>query len=594
MADRSTAAVGVANDGGATLDGAADATSGSEATGDAELDPNGDTDTAETAGTDVGTEPDSESGEAGADGGAAPPPERTVLAEPPALHSGHKLARRYRLEECVTRSDGFSSWRAVDEMLRRAVGVHVLPSDHPRAKKVLAAARSAALLGDPRFVQVLDAVEENDLVYVVHEWLPDATEMTALLAGGPLQPYDADQMVRQLSEAMAIAHREGLSHLKLDPHTVLRTESGQYRIRGLAVAAALHGVESEHPQREDTEAIGALLYAALTERWPYPEDAHGLTGLPADVGLVAPDQVRAGVHRGLSDLAMRALVNDGSTASRQEPACATPEELSKAAAAMPRVAPPEQDLPTYQRTSYQQGTYRQPPTRTPVAPPASAPLASTPPPALPGRTGKVLKWAVSALLIVGLGLGSWQIADALLHKDKPKEKDSSSGAPSSKDEEGKKPAPLAISGAREFDPEGKGQSPADVGKTYDSDKSSFWRTKYYLDGPDLKIKSGVGIFYDLGSAKEVDAATLSLKYGGAYTNVELYAADSMSGPLSAMSKLGAERTTGTTVKVTADKPSKTRYVLVWLTAMPHAPRDGYSSAGYKQAITDLSFTGVKQ
>ena len=105
--------------------------------------------------------------------------------EAPELHSGHKLARRYRLEECVTRLDGFSSWRAVDEKLRRAVGVHVLPAGHPRARQVLAAARSAALLGDPRFVQVLDAVEEDDLVYVVHEWLPDATPLNELLTAGP-------------------------------------------------------------------------------------------------------------------------------------------------------------------------------------------------------------------------------------------------------------------------------------------------------------------------------------------------------------------------------------------------------------------------
>ncbi len=63
---------------------------------------------------------------------------------------------------------------------------------------------------------------------------------------------------------MAAAHREGLSHLRLNPSSVLRTESGQYRIRGLAVMAALRGITSEHPQRTDTEAIGALLYAALT------------------------------------------------------------------------------------------------------------------------------------------------------------------------------------------------------------------------------------------------------------------------------------------------------------------------------------------
>lgn len=154
----------------------------------------------------------------------------------PELHSGHKLARRYRLEECVTRLDGFSSWRAVDEKLRRAVGVHLLPADHPRARSVLAAARSSALLGDPRFVQVLDAVEENDLVYVVHEWLPDSTELTTLLAAGPLEPHDAYQLVSQVSQAMAAAHREGLAHLRLTPSAVLRSSTGQYRIREIGRA----------------------------------------------------------------------------------------------------------------------------------------------------------------------------------------------------------------------------------------------------------------------------------------------------------------------------------------------------------------------
>ncbi len=36
---------------------------------------------------------------------------------------------------------------------------------------------------------------------------------------------------------------------------------------------------------------------------------------------------------------------------------------------------------------------------------------------------------------------------------------------------------------------------------------------------------------------------------------------------------------------------KTRYVLVWLTALPYAPDDQFSDAGYKQAITDVKFTG---
>lgn len=340
-----------------------------------------------------------------------------VSMSSPDLHSGHKLAGRYRLEECVTRLDGFSSWRAVDEKLRRAVGVHLLPADHPRARSVLAAARSSALLGDPRFVQVLDAVEENDLVYVVHEWLPDAVELTALLGAGPMDAHDAYQLVSQLSQAMAAAHREGLAHLRLTPGAVLRSSSGQYRIRGLAVNAALRGITSDGPQRADTEAIGALLYAALTRRWPYESDAYGLTGLPKGVGLIAPDQVRAGVHRGLSEIAMRALANDGATASRQEQPCTTPDELAKAVAAMPRIRPPEPTFtapPDYQRTTYQQGTYGRP-----AGPGGSVPqpVLATPPAPLQSRTGKALKWAVSALLIAALGLGSWQLAETLLDRD---------------------------------------------------------------------------------------------------------------------------------------------------------------------------------
>ncbi|PKV86751.1 hypothetical protein BX283_4322 [Streptomyces sp. TLI_146] len=575
VAERSTAAVDVADNSGdnpltakadaATTDGVAESI-----------------DTADTA----------EQGP-GDTGGERKPTEPTIAT--PELHSGHKLARRYRLEECVTRLDGFSSWRAVDEKLRRAVGVHLLPADHPRARSVLAAARSSALLGDPRFVQVLDAVEENDLVYVVHEWLPDATELTALLALGPLEAHDAYQLVTQVSQAMAAAHREGLAHLRLTPGAVLRTSSGQYRIRGLAVNAALRGITSDTPQRTDTEAIGALLYASLTQRWPYESDAYGLHGLPKGVGLIAPDQVRAGVHRGLSELAMRALANDGATASRQEPACTTPDELVKAVSAMPRIRPPEPAFtapPEYQRTTYQQGTYGRPP----AGPhPAVTQVVQAPPPALQGRTGKAIKWAVSALLIAALGLGSWQLADSLLGHDKGSGESGTSQQPNKGDgDKPKAPVPLRIQGAEEYAPDGKPQNAKDVGNTYDSSTSTYWRSKSYKGGPKLApYKEGVGIVYDLGSEKDVSAASIALRYGGDHTTLALYAADSMSpsAPVESMKQIATTTTSGTAAALKATKPVKTRYVVLWITAAPYAPNDEFSDSGYKQAITDVKFTG---
>ncbi|MFJ8488750.1 protein kinase family protein [Streptomyces sp. NPDC094038] len=573
MAERSTAAVDVADN-----------------SGDKPLTAKADQSTAD--GVAKNPERDTDSDEAQGNGMAAGAEKQ---AAPPELHSGHKLARRYRLEECVTRLDGFSSWRAVDEKLRRAVGVHILPADHPRTRAVLAAARSAALLGDPRFVQVLDAVEENDLVYVVHEWLPDATELTALLAAGPLEPHDAYQMVSQIASAMAAAHREGLAHLRLNPNAVLRTSTGQWRIRGLAVNAALRGISSDTPQRTDTEAIGALLYAALTQRWPYESDAYGLAGLPKDVGLIAPDQVRAGVHRGLSELAMRALVNDGATASRHESACTTPEELVKAIGEMPRIRPPEPAFtapPEYQRTTYQQGTYGRP------TPPGVAQPLQAPPPPLQSRTGKALKWAVSALLIAALGLGSWQLADALMNQGDSGGDTTNTQTTDDGDKNSASPAPAAaikIQDAQEYVAKGDAQHPNDVSKTYDGSTSTYWRTNTFVSGPELApYKPGVGIVYDLGSAKEVTTGTISLRYSGDHTTVALYAADSLNpGSVSSMTQIGSVTTTGNTATVKVSKKVKSQYVLMWITAVPNsgADPDAYAQAGYKQAVTEVKFTG---
>ncbi|MGW1953587.1 protein kinase family protein [Streptomyces sp. NPDC001920] len=565
MAERSTAAVDVADN-----------------SGDEPLTAQADQSTAD--GVAKNRERDTDTDEAQGSGGTEGPGK----ASPPELHSGHKLARRYRLEECVTRLDGFSSWRAVDEKLRRAVGVHVLPADHARARSVLAAARSSALLGDPRFVQVLDAVEENDLVYVVHEWLPDATELTTLLASGPLEVYDAYQMVTQVSAAMAAAHREGLAHLRLNPNAVLRTSSGQWRIRGLAVNAALRGISSETPQRTDTEAIGALLYAALTQRWPYESDAYGLSGLPKDVGLIAPDQVRAGVHRGLSELTMRALVNNGATASRHESACTTPEELVKAVGEMPRIRPPEPAFtapPDYQRTTYQQGTYgRQAP-----HPGVTQPVP-TPPPPLQSRTGKALKWAVSALLIAALGLGSWQLADALMDQGTKSDDPGRTQTTDGDDKNVKKPTagkPIAIQAARDFDPFGTDGSeyPENVDKVYDADVNSYWQTSYYAGAKFGNLKRGVGVILDLGKVQQVGKVSVTFMGN---TSVELRAASGDTGAMPTVfdSYTKVAEGSGSTVTLKPGKALKSRYLLMWLTEVPIQADDGK----FRGRVQDIKVT----
>lgn len=295
---------------------------------------------------------------------------------------------------------------------------------------------------------------------------------------------------------------------------------------------------------------------------------------------------------------MRALANDGATASRQEPPCTTPDELAKAVAAMPRIRPPEPAYtppPEYQRTTYQQGTYGRPATGPRATPPH--PVAAPPPP-LQGRTGKALKWAVSALLIAALGLGSWQLADKLLeHQGKGSGNtgtDQTNNGNNNGNHQQHPLQPLSIKDAAEYYPDGKAQHPGDVGNTYDDDSSTYWRTYSFKGGPQLApFKQGVGIVYDLGSAKDVSAASIGLRYPGNETAISLYATASLSSSasLSSMKKITSTTTSGTTARFKADKPVNTRYVLVWITAMPDSPGDQYSGAGYKQAITDVKFSG---
>lgn len=551
---------------------------------------------------------------------ATTPDGSTPSAELPELHSGDKLADRYRLEECLGEDPRFSSWRAVDEKLRRAVGIHVLPGAEGRADTVIAAARSAALLPDPRFVHVLDAVRENGVAYVVREWLPDATDLQTLLASGPLEPYDAYQLIRQVSAAMAAAHRADLSHLRLLPKSVLRTDTGQYRLNGLAVDAALHGLdEVEHTkaerQAEDTRAVGALLYAALAHRWPYQEDAAGLSGVPRDLGLVPPDQVRAGVHRQLAELSMRALAaGDPDDVPHHSEALNSPQELADAVSGLPKIRPPEPDPsePAYHSAGWAPYPARPAGAGDAPYPPrgqGGAPSSSTPaPPTLPGRTGRALKAVVTLVVLVALGLGSWQMANTMMSDDHSaakgaagdKQQDHKHGTAGKGDSQSAGAArpgkPLDISGATEFAPGGSPMKPDKAKLAVDGDPSTEWITKefygYSKFGNLGDYEQGSGIVVDLGTVRQVAGMKLALARSGQVVEVRAAApsATSQPGALSGFPQQieKAGRAKNTVYLNKASKPVKTRYVLVHITDLPSV-----GGEKYRGGISDIQVLGKK-
>jgi hypothetical protein len=225
-----------------------------------------------------------------------------------AVEPGRILAGRYRVEDLLDEVGGVRSWRAADEVLRRAVFVQTVPAEDERAEAITRAARAAAHVGDTRFLQVLDVDEVDGVAYFVREWLP-GQNLASMLAAGPLDPDQAATLGREVAEAIASAHSRNVSHLRLEPSSVIIAPNGSVKIAGLGTEAALRGAEESEPAAADTAGVGRILYAALTGRWP----GDGDRGLPEAMRIegrfASPRQVRPGVPRLLDEVVDRALGN---------------------------------------------------------------------------------------------------------------------------------------------------------------------------------------------------------------------------------------------------------------------------------------------
>jgi len=468
---------------------------------------------------------------------------------------GPRLVDRYRLDESLGEGAGTSVWRAHDEVLDRLVGIRLLSGE--RSAATLAAARAAANLTDARFLRVLDANELDGLTYVVTEWVAART-LTDLVGDEPLRADEAQHVAREVAEALRAAHDAGLAHLCLVPDSVLRMSHGQVKVAGLAVDAAALGVHADDAASagaSDTPGSAAILYAALTGRWPVDGAAQPAVALPPapreNGHPCTPRQVRPHIPADLDRIAARGL-------GLAEPVLDSPGALAEALAAS-------------------SATTRIPVVRDETDGPAST--DESPP---GGRTGwpSRLGWAAAVLLLtVGVTLAGWQAVTALGSSGSSGD-DSPSSSPSARTS-----APVQVVAAKDFDPEGDGTENGDrVGRAIDGNLSTEWTTKTYKDqlGPS-GLKNGVGLILDLGKATEVGQVRVSLD--GTGTSLQLRTSDIEGSRLADWTQVAEVSTAGTTATLRPDKPVTARYLLLWLTALP--PADG----GYRGGIAEVSVRG---
>ena len=510
----------------------------------------------------------------------------TFISEP-----GTRLGGRYRLEDRISASDGWSAWKAIDETLARPVTVLTFAPGFPRIGDAVTAARAASRLTDARLAQVFDVEENWDQAYVVMEWVA-GDSLHDMLADGPLDPGQSAEIIAEGAEALASAHAAGVAHLCLTPGSLHWTNGGGVKVVGLGIDAALAGTTADDPALADTWGLGKLLYAALTAHWP----GDGWPALPPapqspDGRPCSPRQVRAGVPSAVDDIACQALFQDGRGGG---PPMTSPAMLAGALyQVVPAPVAPPPALPHHQAGPDWDET---PPGR-PYWQQATEPPRRGPRPA-PRRSGgrpraSALMLAIGAVLVVALvGIGVWVLG----HRGP--QPHGSTGPTANSSSSASSVTVLRPVTAHGFDAL---SSPSDDSGNendqlarfaIDSSSSTSWNTQFYLGNPVFGgTKTGTGLILDMG--RKVKLSSVQVTFGsipGADVQIKVGNNNTRApSTMSSFTTVASATNVGGLHTFTVHSSATGRYVLIWFTKLP--PQSAGSTSQFQAKIYNVIVRG---
>jgi serine/threonine protein kinase len=201
-------------------------------------------------------------------------------AEPDArLQPGSVLRDRYLLVERVAAGNMGVVYKAQDRHLATAdgkesvVAIKVLSPHLSRNKTALRALQQEAAKGrclsHPHIVRFIDLDREDDLYFIVMEWLQGESLADALDNGTlPTDLVTAIDIVRQIGEALSYAHRCGVVHADVKPGNVMRLTDGSVKLFDFGIARV----------RQQQDGLSNVAASALRAATPAYSSMQVLTG----------------------------------------------------------------------------------------------------------------------------------------------------------------------------------------------------------------------------------------------------------------------------------------------------------------------------
>jgi serine/threonine-protein kinase len=207
------------------------------------------------------------------------------------------LNNRYELVSKLGDGGMAVVFKALDHKLNRSVAVKVLRESFASDQQFLARfnreAQAAAALSHPNIVSVYDVGEDNNLHYIVMEYIEGQSLKDYITDNSPLSFTEAIEFTIQICNAIGYAHSKGLIHRDIKPQNILLTKNAEIKVTDFGIAKGLgdatltqagytlgtvHYFSPEQAQgrpavaQSDLYSIGIVLYEMLTGRIPFESD----------------------------------------------------------------------------------------------------------------------------------------------------------------------------------------------------------------------------------------------------------------------------------------------------------------------------------
>ena len=224
-------------------------------------------------------------------------------------------------------SGGFGTvYLAEDTWINKKVALKVPHRQNLNFGELLREPRLLAALDHPNIVSVTTAEKQENIFFIVMEYVRGDTLETVIATGGQLDIDRALDYTTQITRAVEHAHAQGVIHRDLRPANILISESGTLKVadfgtsRFLEIAA--HGTtvigsppymapeqfRGEAVFASDLYSLGITAYEMLTGVLPYDTPAPGdLEKLRRGELVRAPRFLNNAIPRPFDDIVMKAL-----------------------------------------------------------------------------------------------------------------------------------------------------------------------------------------------------------------------------------------------------------------------------------------------